>query len=86
MTIGSNQTIEDKAYVETTRDAVQDAANQTKFSLNSQNPDLSSCLDSVQLLSLEKIDDGLTLYVSITTSNGVTAAIAVPFPEFGLDT
>lgn len=84
LTVGANQSVSDAVYSQTLSDAIQDAATQVKSTLNFQNPDLSSCLDSVVLMGLDKIADSVTLYVSLTTSNGVTASIAVPFPEFGL--
>jgi hypothetical protein len=84
LTIGANQSVNDATYVQTIKDAISDAESQVKAGLNFQNPDLSSCLEKITLLGLDKIADSLTLYVSMTTSNGVTASIAVPFPEFGL--
>lgn len=84
LTLGANQSTNDAIYSQTISDAIQDAASQVKSGLNFQNSDLSSCLDKVTLLGLDKVADSLTLYVSLTTSNGVTASIAVPFPEFGL--
>ena len=84
LTIGANQSVNDAVYVQTISDAIKDAEAQVKAGLNFQNSDLSSCLDKIVLLGLDKLDDSLTLYVSLTTSNGVTASIAVPFPEFGL--
>jgi hypothetical protein len=84
LTVGANQSVNDSVYVQTITDAIKDAESQVKSGLNFQNSDLSSCLDRVTILGLDKIADSLTLYVSLTTSNGVTASIAVPFPEFGL--
>lgn len=84
LTIGANQAVDDAIYVQTISDSIKDAEAQVKSGLNFQNSDLSSCLDKIVLMGLDKIDDSLTLYISLTTSNGVTASIAVPFPEFGL--
>lgn len=84
MTIGANQSVDDSTFVQAISDSLKDAEAQVKSGLNFQNPDTSSCLEKITLLGLDKIDDSLTLYVSMTTSNGVTASIAVPFPEFGL--
>lgn len=84
LTIGSNQTMEDRLYVQTIKESIQDAADQTRSCLNAQNLDTSSCLDSVEILGLDKSSDSLIMYVAITTMNGITASIAVPFPEFGL--
>jgi|ERR1700757_2909054 len=84
LTIGANQAVDDSIFVQTIQDAIQDAESQVKSGLNFQNADLSSCLEKVTILGLDKIDDSVTMYVSMTTSNGVSASIAVPFPEFGL--
>lgn len=85
MTIGANQTMADPLYKQTITEAINDAADQTRSCMNAQNSDLSSCLASVEILGLDKVQDALTLYVAIQTLNGVKAQIAVPFPEFGLD-
>lgn len=84
LTIGANQSVDDSVFVQTIADSIKDAEAQVKAGLNFQNSDTSSCLDQIILMGLDKIDDSLTLYVSLTTSNGATASIAVPFPEFGL--
>lgn len=86
LTINSNQDMDDQRYIETIRDSILDAQNQTISCLNAQNPDSSSCLVAATLLGLDKVGDSLTLYVNIATANGARASIAVPFPEFGLDT
>lgn len=85
-TIGANQIVNDPLYIQTITEAVMDAEEQTRSCLNAQNADLSSCLASVQILGLDKVDDSLTLFVALQTMNGTSARIAVPFPEFGLDT
>lgn len=85
MTIGANQTVNDQLYTQTISDAIQSAGEQTKTYMNTQNADLSSCLANVELLGMEKFEDGLTLFIGIQTMNGVNAQIALPFPQFGLD-
>lgn len=84
LTIGANQSVDNSAFVQAISDSLKDAEAQVKAGLNFQNSDTSSCLDQITLLGLDKVDDSITLYVSMTTTNGVTASIAVPFPEFGL--
>jgi hypothetical protein len=84
LTVGANQSVDDSIYVQTISDAITDAESQVKAGLNFQNPDLSSCLEKITLIGLDKEGDSVTMYISMTTGNGVTASIAVPFPEFGL--
>lgn len=84
LTIGANQTISDTAYMALIKNSVADAEAQVKSGLNIQNPDPSSCLASAQVLGMDKFDDSLVLYVQVTTLSGITASVAMPFPEFGL--
>lgn len=84
LAIGANQYLENQSYIESIREAILDGETQTKECLNSTNADLSSCLDRIEILGLDKVDDSLVLYISLTTSAGQNAPIAVPFPEFGL--
>lgn len=86
LTIGANQTLDDTLYLSTLNESIQSAAAQTKSLMNAQNTDLSSCLDSVTLAGIDKVEDSIVMYIVINTSDGVSASIAMPFPEFGLST
>jgi len=84
LTSGANITLNDAIFITNLRESIEDASNQTVASLNAYNADASSCLDKAVLLSVDKHDEGFLMYVTLTTMAGEEAAVAVPFPEFGL--
>jgi len=67
------------------RESIQDAEQQTKYTLNSSKRDLSSQLSSVGILFIEAADQSLNVGLKIVTLSGETAAIAVPFPQTDLE-
>lgn len=64
--------------------AVNDAAGQTKNSLNTVGSDTSSMLDRVEVIGLDTGTDSVVMFLSLQTLDGVSANIAVPFPELDL--
>lgn len=67
------------------QDAIKDASSQTRAALNVNTADTSSCLDYAEMLGIDVVDQGAVVYVSLVTLDGVSAAISLPFPQFGLD-
>ena len=63
--------------------AVKDAGAQTKVALNSSG-DPASQLANVILLGIDTSEEAIVMYFQIVTNAGVTAQVAIPFPEFGL--
>lgn len=84
LVIGANALTNDGTLLSDIRDAVNDAQLQVVSYLNINTSDPSSCLDNVQILGLDRISDGVVMYLSLMTLAGERAAVAVPFPEFGL--
>lgn len=67
------------------REAIQDAEQQTRYTLNSSKRDLSSQLASIGILYIEAADQSLNIGLKVLTLSGETAAIAVPFPQTDLE-
>lgn len=81
----ANLLIDDNALISDISEAVQDAADQVRNSLNINMDDLSSTLDSISILGVDRVPEGIFLYLQAKTLAGEFAAVAVPFPEFGLN-
>jgi hypothetical protein len=85
LVIGANLLTNDAKLLSDLNDAIRDGSSQTKQCINVFNSDNSSCLDSVQVLGIDKVPEGVIMYLSIKTLNGEEASISLPFPEFGLN-
>jgi hypothetical protein len=86
LTVNANVLVDDPTLLSEISDTIKDASTQTRNALNVNTTDTSSALDSVELLGLDKISEGVVLYLEARTLDGQYAAVAVPFPEFGLGT
>lgn len=84
LTVGANVDITDSLLLSDIRTSVTDAESQVRSSLNVNTADTSSCLDSVKVLGLDTVTEGIVMYLRLTTLDGEFASVAVPFPEFGL--
>lgn len=84
-TINANQLIDDNALLSDISDAIKDCEDQVRTILNVNVADSTSTLDSVEIIGLEKITEGILLYLQVKTLAGEFASVAVPFPEFGLN-
>lgn len=84
LAVGSNILVDDTAFNSDLKDSIDDATSQTRECINAYNADSSSCLDSVEVLGIDKIPEGVLVYLYLKTLNGESASISVPFPEFGL--
>ncbi len=65
-------------------EAVREAEDQTKRSLNTVGTDTASMLSRVDVIGLDIGEDSVAMFLSLQTMDGTTASIAVPFPEFDL--
>ncbi len=64
---------------------VNSASSQVKYILNvSGNKDLSSQLYEVKVLGIDIQQDSVTMFAKITTMDGETAQVAIPFPQLDL--
>lgn len=85
LTVNANRTLDDVTLLADIRDSVADCVAQVQNYLNVSIVDTSSALDTVEVLGLDAVEEGIVLYLHLTTLAGELAAVAVPFPEFGLD-
>jgi len=86
LVVNANLLTDDATLLSDITSAIRDATIQTRSSLNINTADLSSTLDNVEVLGLDRIDEGVVIYLKAITLAGEFAAVAVPFPEFGLGT
>jgi len=86
LVLGANVSLSDSLLLSDIRAAVKDAESQARASLNVNTSDLSSTLAYVQVLGLEKVQEGIVMYLKMATQAGEEASVSVPFPEFGLET
>lgn len=84
LAVGSNQLTDDTTYLSDIADSVKDAEAQTIVATSISNIDPSSILAKAEVIGLDKVPEGVIMYIGITTAAGVTASISMPFPEFGL--
>lgn len=84
LTVGANQLTDDTTYLSDIADSVRDAEAQTIVATSISNIDPSGILSKIDVIGLDKVQEGVVMYLGITTAAGVTASISVPFPEFGL--
>jgi len=82
-TINANVITEDQVLQSNLVAAVNDAASQTKAAL-STDQDPASRLEDVKIAGFSTTDESIMMYLQITTSAGIIAQVAVPFPQFGL--
>lgn len=85
LTVNANQLSDDNALVSDISDAIRDGSNQVRSMLNVNTTDPTSALDSVEILGVDRIPEGIFLYLQVITVAGEFASVAVPFPEFGLN-
>ncbi len=64
--------------------AVRDAETQTRRILASSNNDLTSQLQSAEVLFINTADQNMTIGLRIVTRAGQQASIAIPFPQTDL--
>ena len=64
--------------------AINDAASQTQYVLNSSTSDLADQLTSVNIQGIYSQSDNLSLYLKILTAAGESASVSIPFPELSL--
>jgi phage baseplate assembly protein W len=77
--IGSDNTLTSEIQAQ-----VRDATSQTQAILNVSGSDTASQLASITVLGLDVGDESIVMYLSMVTKAGVTASIAVPFPQLDM--
>lgn len=83
-TINANRTGVDRdLYVAITRE-IREAERQCKTLLNTVEADDASQLDRITILGIDTVKESLTIYLKIQTVAGMTAQVAVPFPELDM--
>lgn len=85
LAVGSNSIYNDDTLLAELTSAINDATEQTINSLNVNTSDQSSCLYSVEILGMDRISEGIVVYLQMQTLAGELASISLPFPEFGLN-
>lgn len=83
LTINSNIRTTDMLFISDLKDQINMAESQVKSFLNT-GTDTSSQLSKISLLGVDSVKDAATIYLNMTTGDGVTAQIAVPFPQLNL--
>lgn len=84
-TVNANLLVNDVTLMSDISEAIRDGSLQTESALNVNTTDASSTLDSVDILGIDRVPEGIFLYLQVRTLAGEFATVAVPFPEFGLD-
>lgn len=84
LAVGANMQKEYSAFISDVTESVADATRQVRAYLNVNTADLSSTLDNVEVLGVDRLTEGFQIYMQLKTLNGEFASVALPFPEFGL--
>lgn len=84
LAVGANVQGNYATFLSDITEAVADATNQVRSYLNVNPSDLSSTLDTVEVLGLDKLNEGFQMYLQMKTLSGEFASVSLPFPEFGL--
>jgi hypothetical protein len=83
-TINANRTTGDRELFVALTTEIRDAESQTKSILNTVGSDDASMLDEVGILGLDVSQESAVIYLKIQTIAGLTAQVAVPFPELDM--
>lgn len=81
--INANRTGNDQVLRSELTISVLDAEAQTKLAMN-VSTDPASQLAKVEIAGMDVGEEFIVLYVQLTTREGVSARVAIPFPEAGL--
>lgn len=84
LTIGANINTDDPTFFSDLTETIKDASNQVRGMMNVNTADLSSTLDTVEVLGIDRVNEGIFIFLEMTTLDGKGASVALPFPEFGL--
>jgi hypothetical protein len=82
-TVNANIVANDHVLQSNLVTAVDDAFRQARLALSS-DPDPSSRLAQVKIAGFDSKEDAITMYVQVTTASGISAQVAIPFPQLGL--
>jgi hypothetical protein len=81
---GSNVSGNSTTLVSDLSDIIADATKQVRVITGAGNSDPASILYKVTVVGMDSLDEGVILYLAMTTMDGETSSISIPFPEFGL--
>lgn len=84
ITIGANIRYNSQSFQALIEDAINDAAQQTRYVLNTSVAAKDSMLDSVLIIGFNFGVDYLELYLAVKTMAGESASIAIPFPQLDM--
>lgn len=83
-TINANRTGPDRElYIALTHE-IRDAEAQTKSTLNTAGSDTASMLQDIGILGIDVSQESAVIYLKISTQAGMSAQVAVPFPELDM--
>jgi hypothetical protein len=83
-TINANRTTGDRELYVALTSQIRDAESQTKSILNTAGSDDASMLREVGILGIDVAREAAVIYLKIMTEAGISAQVAVPFPELDL--
>lgn len=83
-TINANRTGVDRDLYVAVTSEIRDAEGQCRSILNTPGSDDSSQLDRITILGIDSVKESLTMYIKIQTIAGMTAQVAIPFPELDM--
>jgi hypothetical protein len=83
-TINANRTSGDREFYTALMAQIRDAESQTKSILNTVGSDDASMLQDVGILGIDIATEAAVIYLKITTQAGISAQVAVPFPELDM--
>lgn len=85
LVIGANVQSSPSDFTAQVRTEINRATTQVKSMSTANNSDPASQLASTQILGINASADSMTVFLQLTTNAGVTASIAVPFPQLNLN-
>lgn len=83
-TINANRTTGDRDLYVALTGQIRDAESQSKSILNTLGSDDASMLDQVGILGIDVSQESAVIYLKIQTIAGISAQVAVPFPELDM--
>lgn len=83
-TINANRTGVDRDLYVAVTGEIREAERQCISILNTTDADESSQLNKVTILGIDSVKESLTIYLKIETAAGMTAQVAIPFPELDM--
>lgn len=80
----ANRVQDDTEILASVTNEIRDAENQCRAILNTVGSDNASQLERVNILAIDTSKDSIIMYLRILTAAGITAQVAVPFPQLDM--